>query len=254
MLQYPELLNRIRQKNFVAGVVGLGYVGLPLSTLFAKNGIDVIGFDIDVKKISKLLSGQSYISDVDTELLTKILKDGKFKPTAKFRELENADAIILCVPTPLDKYKVPDLRFVEGVAIQLKRILRPGQIIILESTSYPGTTEEVVKKILDESGLKIEEEYFLGYSPERINPGDKIFKMEDIPKIVSGYGVKSLELIEAIYCNVFKSIVKANSIKTAESAKLLENIYRAVNISLINSMKIVLDAMNIDIYEVIKLA
>ncbi|MFN7182432.1 MAG: nucleotide sugar dehydrogenase, partial [Planctomycetota bacterium] len=144
--------------------------------------------------------------------------------------------------------------YIEETAVQLKRILRNGHIIILESTSFPGTTEEVLKKILDESGLKIEEDYFLGYSPERINPADKIFRIEDIPKIVSGYGNKSLELISLLYGHVFKTIVKANSIKAAESAKLLENIYRAVNISLINSMKIVLDAMGIDIYEVINLA
>ncbi len=254
MFTFNELVDRIKQSNFVVGVIGLGYVGLPLSILFTQGCARVIGFDIDVKKINNLLEGKSYISDVDNETLIKTLELGKFKPTPKYRDLEEADVIILCVPTPLDKFKIPDLRFIEETAIQIKRIIKIGHIIVLESTSYPGTTEEVLKKILDESGLKIEEEYFLGFSPERINPGDKIFRMDKIPKIVSGYGEKSLELISLIYSKVFKTIVKAASIKVAESAKLLENIYRAVNISLINSMKIVLDAMGIDIYEVIKLA
>lgn len=251
---FTELKRKINENTFSVGVIGLGYVGLPLSLLFAKKGITTIGFDIDTTKIDRLSRGESYISDIPDESVKVLIKKGIFKPTERFIELEKADVVIICVPTPLTKHKVPDLRFIENTSIQLKRILRRGQVVVLESTSYPGTTEEILKKILDESGLKVEEEYFIGFSPERVNPGDKTFKMEDIPKIVSGFGEKSLNLISGIYAKAFKTIVKASSIKIAESTKLLENIYRAVNISLINSMKIVLDAMNIDIYEVIELA
>lgn len=251
---FTHLKTSIERKRFTVGVIGLGYVGLPLSALFAKKGITTIGFDIDPIKINKLLSGKSYISDVSNELLNDIISSGRFKPTEKFVNMARADVIIICVPTPLTKYKTPDLKFIENTAIQLKRILREGQVVVLESTSYPGTTEEILKKTLDESGLEVENEYFLGFSPERVNPAEKSFRMENIPKIVSGFGNKSLTLISNVYANVFKTVVKASTIKVAESAKLLENIYRAVNISLINSMKIVLDAMKIDIYEVIELA
>lgn len=254
MSLFDDLKSRIDKNRFTVGVIGLGYVGLPLALLFAKKGIQTIGFDIDASKIDKLLSGKSYISDIESGVLQKAIGNGKFKPTERFVDMESADVIIICVPTPLDKYKAPDLRFIENTAIQLRRILRKGQVIVLESTSYSGTTEEVLKKVLDESSLIVEDEYFVGFSPERVNPGDKMFKMEDIPKIVSGFGSNSLNLISAVYGKVFKTIVKAGSIKAAESAKLLENIYRAVNISLVNSMKVVLDAMGIDIYEVIELA
>ncbi len=253
-LIFDELKAKIANNKFTVGVIGLGYVGLPLSLLFVKKNIPVVGFDIDAAKIDRLLSGKSYISDISDDILKNAVRSGKFKPTERFVDMENADVIIICVPTPLNKYKVPDLKFIENTAIQLRRILRKGQVVVLESTSYPGTTEEVLKKVLDESGLKVEDDYFIGFSPERINPADKTFRMENIPKIVSGFGERSLCVVSAVYSKAFKTIVKASSIKAAESAKLLENIYRAVNISLINSMKVVLDAMDIDIYEVIELA
>jgi UDP-N-acetyl-D-glucosamine dehydrogenase len=251
---YSDLSGKIATRRAHAGVIGLGYVGLPLAITLARSGFAVTGFDIDPSKIIALDAGRSYIEAVTDEALTGEAKAGRFRSTSDFTELENCDVIIICVPTPLTKHRDPDLSFVEATSRAIAAALRPGQLIVLESTTYPGTTDDVVKTILEETGLKSGSDFFLGFSPEREDPGNRDFETATIPKIVAGDGIEASKLMQAFYGAAVKTVVPVSSNATAEAVKLTENIFRSVNIALVNELKTLYTAMGIDIWEVIEAA
>jgi UDP-N-acetyl-D-glucosamine dehydrogenase len=238
----------IRARKAVVGVIGLGYVGLPLVRLFALKGFRVLGFDIDQTKIDRLNRGESYIKSVPSPLLRKFQK--RFEATTDFTRLKEADAIIICVPTPLHEDSRPDLSFVRITARTIGQNLRKGQLVILESTTYPGTTREIMKPELDKAGV----EYLLAFSPEREDPGNKTWTNADIPKVVGGIDERSRAAAAALYGSAVAKVVEVSSCEVAESAKLLENIYRCVNIALVNELKMCFERMGIDIWEVIEAA
>jgi UDP-N-acetyl-D-glucosamine dehydrogenase len=235
----------IRAKKATVGVIGLGYVGLPLVRLFASKGFRVIGFDIDQSKIDKLQRHESYIKSITSETLRKIRT--RFQATSDFSRIPEADAIIICVPTPLLEDGRPDLSFIRITARTIGQHLRKGQLIVLESTTYPGTTREIMKPELDKAGVP----YYLAFSPEREDPGNKKFTNADIPKVVGGINEESRKLAATLYGSAVVRVVEVSSCEVAESAKLLENIYRCVNIALVNELKMCLERMGIDIWEVI---
>jgi UDP-N-acetyl-D-glucosamine dehydrogenase len=250
MEKEQNLLKKIKSKKSIIGVIGLGYVGLPLVIEFARKGFTVYGFDVDERKIEMLNKGKSYIRHIDL----KELKGKKFTPTSDFTLLKNVDCIIICVPTPLNKYREPDMTYVFNTAKTISKNMRKGQLIVLESTTYPGTTDEDLRKILEESGLKAGEDFYLAFSPEREDPNNPKFKTSQIPKVVGGINKESLETAKALYDQIVEKTVPVSSTKVAEATKLLENIYRAVNIALVNELKILFDRMGIDIWEVIEAA
>lgn len=237
-----------------AGVIGLGYVGLPLAMSIARAGFEVIGFDIDPAKISAVETGQSYIEAVPNEILQAETSIGRFRATCDFAQLSQCDVIAICVPTPLTRHRDPDLSFVERTCRKIAETLRPGQLVVLESTTWPGTTEEVMKPILEATGLASGTDFFLGFSPEREDPGNRDFSTSTIPKVVAGDGPDASTLMEAFYSAVVKTVVPVSTTATAEAVKLTENIFRAVNIALVNELKLVYDAMGIDVWEVIDAA
>lgn len=245
-----EFIKKIKNKKAVVGVIGLGYVGLPLVIEFAKKGFTVFGFDIDENKIEMLKKNKSYIKHIDL----KELKGKNFTPTNDFKRLKEVDCIIICVPTPLNKYREPDMTYVFNTAKTISQNLRTGQLVVLESTTYPGTTDEDVRKILEESGLKAGKDFYLAFSPEREDPNNPDFKTKQIPKVVGGFNKESLEVAKTLYDQIVEKTVPVSSTKVAEATKLLENIYRAVNIALVNELKILFDRMGIDIWEVIDAA
>ncbi len=247
-------MDDIKNKNASVGVIGLGYVGLPLALNFCKAGFSVTGFDVDEHKVEQLIGGQSYINYIPNEQILEANSSGRFKSTSNFGELQKLDVIIICVPTPITKTKKPDLRFIEATAQKISGLLRTGQLIILESTTYPGCSELVLKPILEKSGLVSGEDFYLAYSPERVDPGNKEFQSIDIPKIVGGDGEHALEVSSLLYKKVFNSIVPVSSMDTAEAAKLTENIFRSVNIALVNELKVIFSKMGVDIWEVIEAA
>jgi UDP-N-acetyl-D-glucosamine dehydrogenase len=249
---HVNLKQKIMSKQAKIGVIGMGYVGLPLTIRFCEAGFQVYGFDIDEEKIKKLSAGKSYIKHIEDFEIQRISKN--FYPTSDFSKLSDVDCIIICVPTPLNKHREPDMTYVFSTAETIARYLRKGQLISLESTTYPGTTDEDLRRILETSGLKAGEDFYLVFSPEREDPGNKEFKISKIPKIVGGYTEKCLDLAVALYSNVTIQTVPVSSTKVAESAKILENIYRAVNIALVNELKVLFDKMGIDIWEVIEAA
>ncbi|WP_027487779.1 nucleotide sugar dehydrogenase [Allorhizobium undicola] len=248
------LLSAITSKRAKAGVIGLGYVGLPLAMSIARAGFSVLGFDIDPSKIDAIEAGKSYIEAVSDAVLGEMTAAGRFSATTDFLQLSDCDVIAICVPTPLTRHRDPDLSFVENTCRQIARALRPGQLIVLESTTYPGTTEEVVKPILENSELRAGEEFFIGFSPEREDPGNRDFETSTIPKVIAGDGPEASKMMEAFYGAVVKTVVPVSSTATAEAVKLTENIFRAVNIALVNELKLVYDAMGIDVWEVIDAA
>jgi len=252
METWIELKQRINEKKAKVGIIGMGYVGLPLAIKFSEAGFEVYGFDIDEKKIKYLSEGKSYIKHIDDLEIKKILN--KFYPTSDFSNLSDVDCIIICVPTPLNKYREPDMTYVFSTAETIARYLRKGQLISLESTTYPGTTDEDLRKILETSGLKAGEDFYLAFSPEREDPGNKEFSISKIPKIIGGYTEKCLDVAVALYSHITIKTVPVSSTKVAEAAKLLENIYRAINIALVNELKMLFDKMGIDIWEVIEAA
>lgn len=248
------LIDKIKSKSAVIGVIGLGYVGLPLSLRFAHVGFQVIGFDVDAEKADKINSGTSYIEHISTKSVGKAVADGLFSATTDFSRAKDADALIICVPTPLSKYRDPDLSYVIGTIDNLTPHLRKGQVVSLESTTYPGTTEEILCPKIESRGLKVGKDIFLVYSPEREDPGNKDFSTSTIPKICGGHTQACLEVGLALYSQVIDKVVPVSSTKAAELTKLLENIYRAVNIGLVNELKTIADPMGIDILEVINAA
>ncbi|WP_027233102.1 nucleotide sugar dehydrogenase [Phyllobacterium sp. UNC302MFCol5.2] len=251
---YLALSGKIETRQAQAGVIGLGYVGLPLAITLARSGFAVTGFDIDPEKIIALDAGQSYIEAVSNEALSDEMKTKRFKSTTDFSLLATCDVIVICVPTPLTKHRDPDLSYVEATSRSIARTLRRGQLIVLESTTYPGTTDDIVKTILEETGLKSGTDFFLGFSPEREDPGNRDFDTATIPKIVAGDGDEARALMLAFYGAAVKTVVPVSSNATAEAVKLTENIFRAVNIALVNELKTLYAAMGIDIWEVIEAA
>ncbi|MCD5363717.1 nucleotide sugar dehydrogenase [Chromobacterium aquaticum] len=248
-----QLLNRIADKSAVIGIVGLGYVGLPLMLRFAEVGYKVLGFDIDQGKVDTLMAGQSYIEHISADSIATALERG-FEATTDFSRVPEADTLILCVPTPLNKYREPDLSFVLDTMDSLVPYLREGQLVSLESTTYPGTTDEELLPRMESRGLKVGDNAFLVFSPEREDPGNPNFTTRTIPKVCGGVTPACQEIGVALYSAVIDKVVPVSSTRAAEMTKLLENIHRAVNIGLVNEMKIVADKMGIDIHEVIRAA
>lgn len=252
--QAAQLRDKIAHKTAKVGVIGLGYVGLPLVRLFVQSGYPTLGFDVDQTKVDALLAGRSYIGHIDGDWIAQCVRQRHFRPTADMRLLAEADAILMCVPTPLTDSRDPDLSYVEQTTRQVAATLRPGQLVVLESTTYPGTTRDVVLPILAASGLKVEEDFFLAYSPEREDPGNPKFQAGSIPKVVGGIGRHSQELAYQLYNSVVVEALPVSSAEVAEACKILENTYRAVNIALVNELKVLFDRMGIDVWEVIDAA
>jgi len=248
------LLQKIENKSAVIGVVGLGYVGLPLILAFSAKGFRCLGFDIDQSKVDSIKAGKSYINHIDSSALKSGVDEGLIQATVDFTKIFEVDTIIICVPTPLNKHMEPDLSYVTDTMDALAPYLRKGQVVSLESTTYPGTTDEELKPRIEAQGLTVGEDVFLVYSPEREDPGNPKFSSKNIPKVVGGTTPACAEVGVALYEAAISSVVPVSSTQVAEMCKLLENIYRAVNIGLVNELKIVADAMEIDIWEVIRAA
>lgn len=249
-----SILRKIENREAVIGVVGLGYVGLPLIKAFIEAGFTALGYDIDQKKVDSLMAAKSYIGHIPDEWLESWLSADKFRATANAADLADADAILVCVPTPLSESRDPDLSYVTGTMQSIAPVLRLGQLVVLESTTYPGTTRDVVLPELENSGLKVEDDFFLAYSPEREDPGNKNFTAASIPKVVGGYGEASLEVATALYGAVVVEVVPVSSCESAEACKILENTYRAVNIALVNEMKVLCQKIGVNVWEVIEAA
>jgi UDP-N-acetyl-D-glucosamine dehydrogenase len=246
-----EARERIDRRTARICVVGLGYVGLPLAETFAWGGYPVLGFDIDADKIDKLRRGESYIGHICPERVAELVRSGRFEATTDPRRLPDADAIVICVPTPLTEMREPDLSYVIGTGEMIRDKLRPGQLVILESTTYPGTTEELLRPLLEETGLVAGQDFFLAYSPEREDPGNREFATRNIPKVVGGVNQVSRDLAVALYRPVVDGVVPVADTRVAEACKILENTYRCVNIALVNELKGVFAAMGIDVWDVI---
>ncbi|HEV8607777.1 MAG TPA: nucleotide sugar dehydrogenase [Tepidisphaeraceae bacterium] len=249
-----DLAGKISNGSAVVGVIGLGYVGLPLLNAFHHGGHRVVGFDIDTKKIQMLKRGENYLKHLGESLFKALLSSGRFDATSDTSRMGECDVLISCVPTPLGTHLEPDLSFIENTTDDIARTLRAGQLVILESSTYPGTTREVMLPRLEARGLKCGTDFFLAYSPEREDPGRKDHNTQTIPKLVGGIDRISGELATALYRRAIKQVIPVSSAEVAEAAKILENTYRAVNIALVNEMKVVLSAMGIDIWEVIAAA
>jgi UDP-N-acetyl-D-glucosamine dehydrogenase len=248
-----KLLERIADRSARIGVIGLGYVGLPLAVEFAQE-FGVVGFDTDPRKIEKIERGESYIMDVDSTRLSKNVGNGSFRGTTDFNRLVDCDAIVICVPTPLEKSKSPDLSYVEGVAHVVAKLLRPGQLVVLESTTYPGTTDELLLPLFRRNGLELDKDFLLAFSPERIDPGNQRFKLIEIPKVVGGCSNASTEAASLLYGSIMQRVHPVSSSRAAEAAKLLENTFRLVNIGLANEMALLCHQLGMDANEVIEAA
>lgn len=249
-----ELISRIKNREASVAIIGLGYVGLPLVLEFVRVGFPVKGFDIDPAKIKALSAGKSYIKHLPAERIVEANASGRLECTTDFSKLGEMDCILICVPTPLTEYREPDLSYVLGTTRAVRDNLRKGQLIILESTTYPGTTDEEMRAILEETGLKAGKDFFLAFSPEREDPNNKDFSTRTIPKVVGGYTKGCLKAACALYETVITRTIPVSSTRAAEATKLMENIFRAVNIAMVNEMKILFDRMGIDVWEVISAA
>jgi UDP-N-acetyl-D-glucosamine dehydrogenase len=248
------LLARIHDRSAFVGVIGLGYVGLPLTLAFVENGFAVLGFDVDPAKIDALAAGDCYIKHLDRGRVAAMARSGRFEPTADFGRLSEPDAVLICVPTPLTPQREPDMTFVMCSGQQIAATLRAGQLVVLESTTYPGTTDELLRGTLEEGGLQCGKDFFLAFSPEREDPGNASYGTTNTPKVVGGVDGVSGDLAQALYDQVITRTVRVSSARTAEACKLTENIFRAVNIALVNELKVVYDRMGIDIWEVLDAA
>jgi UDP-N-acetyl-D-glucosamine dehydrogenase len=254
MSSFDTILRMFRDGEIKVGILGLGYVGLPLALLFARKGNQTLGFDIDAKKVDLLQRGESYIQYVEAENIRNLTAAGTFEATGDFERLSEPDVLIICVPTPLDEHRVPDLSYISSTVQEIVKRLRCGQLIVLESTTYPGCTREVFLPILCARGHRLDEDFFLAFSPEREDPSNSVYNAQNIPKLVGGVTPRSGDIAEAAYSRVLDRVVRVSTAEVAESAKLLENIFRCVNIALVNEMKVTLDRMGIDIWEVIEAA
>ncbi|RMH61230.1 MAG: nucleotide sugar dehydrogenase [Calditrichaeota bacterium] len=249
-----DLLKRIEDNDVVVGVVGLGYVGLPLLMEFVEQGFKTVGFDIDRKKVDMLNEGKSYIKHIAGDRVKKVRDSGIFEATDDFKRIKEVDCVLIAVPTPLTKHREPDMSFIIGTAKNLAPNIRKNQLIVLESSTYPGTTEEVLKPILEESGMKADEDFWVAFSPEREDPNNPKYNTRTIPKVVGANTEYARKLVQALYEKVIVKTVPVSSSQAAEATKLLENIFRSVNIALVNEMKMILDRMGIDVWEVINAA
>ena len=249
-----ELLQKIESKKAKIGIVGLGYVGLPLLMEFVEQGFTTVGFDVDDKKVDLLNKGQSYIKHIADARIATVVESKLFGATSDFSRIQEVDCILICVPTPLTRYREPDLSYIKNTSETLAKNLRKGQLIVLESSTFPGTTEEVMKPILEKSGLKGDVDFWVAFSPEREDPNNPKFNTRTIPKVVGANTEEARKLVSTLYNQVIVKTVPVSSSQAAEATKLLENIFRSVNIALVNEMKIILDRMGIDVWEVIEAA
>lgn len=247
-------LSRLLKIKSLIGVIGLGYAGLPLALLCAKNNFKVLGFDIDEKKVEKISKGECYISYLNSKDVIKAVKRKNLSVTTDFSRLDEPDVIIICVPTPLTQQRDPDMSHIIQTVRQIRDRLRKGQLIILESTTYPGTTEELVKSILEETGLICGVDFYLAFSPEREDPGNELYSTNNIPKVVGAFDNTSGDLAQKLYNRIISKTIRVSNARTAEAVKLTENIFRAVNIALVNELKVIYERMNIDIWEVLDAA
>jgi UDP-N-acetyl-D-glucosamine dehydrogenase len=249
-----RLIQKILNKKALVGIIGMGYVGLPLVLRFCEEDFRVLGFDIDSKKIAALKRGKSYLKSIPSSRISRFIRSGHLQVTHDFSRLNQPDCILICVPTPLTEKMEPDLRYIENTNEAIRRNLRRGQLIVLESTTYPGTTEELVLPKLETTGLKAGKDFFLAFSPEREDPGNKRFVTHQIPKVVAGLTPSCKKVVTTLYSQIIAKVVPVSSPRVAELTKLLENIYRSVNIALVNELKMLADRMGIDIWEVIEAA
>lgn len=249
-----SLRSAIENRSARVGIVGLGYVGLPLVQAFVSAGFRTLGFDVDDAKVEQLARGQSYIGHISSDWISRCISEESFEPTSDMSRLSEADAILICVPTPLTESRDPDLSYIEATTRQVAAVLRPGQLIVLESTTYPGTTRDVVLPLLETSGLKVGEDFFVAFSPEREDPGNPDFSARGIPKVIGGIDGPSLELAETLYSYAMDETVPVSSCEVAEACKILENTYRSINIAMVNELKVLFSRLGIDIWEVIEAA
>ena len=249
-----SLRGRIEDRSLVVGVIGLGYVGLPLGAAFAESGVKLLGFDVDQSKVDAIRRGESYIGAVSSQRLGRLVEAGSLDATTDFARLRDADAVLLCVPTPITEHFEPDLSYVRRAAELVAETLRPGQLVVLESTTYPGTSDELLLPILERGGLALDRDFLLAYSPEREDPGNQYYSTTQIPKVVGGVSAHSLEAALALYGLVVPRTVAVSSARVAEATKLTENIFRAVNIALVNELKMIYDDLGIDVREVLDAA
>lgn len=249
-----SLIGRIEARTATVGIIGLGYVGLPLALVFEEAGFPVLGFDVDPKKPESLHRGESYIKHIGPERVAAAFARGRIAATTDFSRLAECDAILVCVPTPLGKHREPDITYIQKTAEAIAAVARPGQLVVLESTTYPGTTREEILPRLEAKGLKCGETVFVAFSPEREDPGNPKFHTRNIPKVVGGIDGASGDVAEALYAGALDKVIRVSTAEVAESGKLLENIFRSVNIALVNELKVVFDKMGIDVWEVIEAA
>ncbi len=251
---WENTLERIKTGTARVAVIGLGYVGLPLATAFARKGFHVIGFDVDSEKVSALTDGRSYVLDVPSDTVAEVVGSGAFEPTSDAQALRGADAIVICVPTPFTVDRAPDLSYIESAAKTIASVLEPPCLIVLESTSYPGTTEELLVPILESSGRKLHEDFEVAFSPERVDPGNKRYHIENTPKVVGGLGNRAGDLACALYGSVVDKVVRVDSPRDAEMAKLIENTFRQVNIALVNELALIAKRLGVNIWKAIEAA
>jgi UDP-N-acetyl-D-glucosamine dehydrogenase len=249
-----ELLGRIENASARIGTLGLGYVGLPLSVEFASAGLSVLGFDLSADKVEALNRGESYIADVTSERLAPLVESRKLEASTDFERLASCDAVVICVPTPLGKTKDPDLSMVVGATEAIARRLRPGQLVVLESTTYPGTTEELILPRLEQGGLKVGADFFLAFSPERVDPGNRRFNTRNTPKVIGGVTPRCSSVAQALYRKAVDRVIPVSSPRAAEMVKLLENTFRSVNIALVNEVALMCGRLGVDVWEVIEAA
>jgi UDP-N-acetyl-D-glucosamine dehydrogenase len=255
MVEHADRLKRaIDSKEARLGVIGLGYVGLPLALAFTDRGFRVLGFDVDGRKVEQLNGGRSYIPHLDPKRVADAVSGGRLQATADFDRLSEPDVIVICVPTPLDVHQEPDMTYIVATSDEVARRLRPGQLVVLESTTYPGTTDELMRDRLESGGLILGDDFFLAFSPEREDPGNPKFSTATIPKVVGGVDETSGDLAEALYRQAIGEVVRVSSARAAEATKLTENIFRAVNIALVNELKVIYEKMGIDVWEVLDAA
>jgi UDP-N-acetyl-D-glucosamine dehydrogenase len=255
MSEHADRLKRaIESKDALVGVIGLGYVGLPLALAFADRGFRILGFDVDSRKVEQLNRGASYIPHLDARRIADVVDSGRLQATADFDRLAEPDVIVICVPTPLDLHQEPDMTYIVSTSEDVADRLRPGQLVVLESTTYPGTTDELMRERLEAGGLILGEEFFLAFSPEREDPGNPDYSTSTIPKVVGGVDEVSGDLAETLYRQAIGEVVRVSSARAAEATKLTENIFRAVNIALVNELKVIYERMGIDVWEVLDAA
>jgi UDP-N-acetyl-D-glucosamine dehydrogenase len=247
-------IDKVQARAAVVGIIGQGYVGVPLGLVFSEAGLRVIGFDVDAAKVHAISRGESYIKHIGPERVTAAVKSGRYQATTDFDRLAECDAILICVPTPLGRHREPDNSYIHATGREIAKRLQRGQLVVLESTTYPGTTDDELRPILETSGLRCREDFMLAFSPEREDPGRKDFTTRTTPKVVGGVDEQSTRCAAALYGTALQKIVPVSSARVAESTKLLENVFRSVNIALVNELKIIFDRMGIDVWEVIRAA